>query len=259
MRIHQLVIACVLANPINAQIVNGSFEMNGNPSLEGWEWTCGDPDLVPDAAPNAGSWSATKQPGHAKGCFPSYLFQRLPDVEHGDRLVLSGWVKCPDFGICQGGFIGLGRVNAGAFELEETVSAQDLDWTYISISDTVEIGPGDTAIVVLNSGFIGGPAFEAGTASDGIGLLPALSVRENTQSNLAHIVDRNTRMLYLSMGEADLRDIRLFDLTGKVLQPRYERTSASAVRVDLNALPQGVYFVSVVTGTDIRTIRFVNW
>ncbi|MBK9627987.1 MAG: T9SS type A sorting domain-containing protein [Flavobacteriales bacterium] len=61
------------------------------------------------------------------------------------------------------------------------------------------------------------------------------------------------------MGEADLRDIRLFDLTGKVLQPRYERTSASAVRVDLNALPQGVYFVSVVTGTDIRTIRFVNW
>ncbi len=39
-----------------AQLVNGSFEIDGQPSLEGWNNSCGEAVLLPGGAPGAGDW-----------------------------------------------------------------------------------------------------------------------------------------------------------------------------------------------------------
>lgn len=241
-----------------AQIINGSFELGGAPSLEGWEWTCGEPGQPNTAAPGYGSWCATKQPGQAKGCFPSYLFQRLADVENGDLLTLSGWVRCGMMPTCVGAGIGLASLQNGVFELEETTFSTGETWTYLTITDTVEIGINDTAVVLLNSGFIGGPIGPEPAYFDGIAMLPALSVVERSSSAIGHLVDRAAHRLYISAGTQPIIDLRLFDLTGRTL-PMVFLPNGATVQVDLSALPGGVYFAQVRTKDAERTIRFTTW
>ncbi|MEZ4738663.1 MAG: hypothetical protein R2818_04730 [Flavobacteriales bacterium] len=216
MRTAAPLLALLFTTSLHAQLINGSFESDGTPSLEGWEWTCGGPGQANDGAPGAGSWSATLQPGHAKGCFPSYLYQRLPSAVNGEFLTLSGWVKCPDFGVCQGGFLQLGHVRDGAFELEESVSAQGLDWSFITITDTVEIAAGDTAIVLLHSGFIGGPVAAEGSYFDGITLDVAMATNELGDSDVLLVrqsPDGRSLAVNAGIGEG----IRMTDALGRTL------------------------------------------
>ena len=44
------------ASVAHAQLVNGSFEIDGQPSLEGWNNTCGGAVLLPGGAPGEGDW-----------------------------------------------------------------------------------------------------------------------------------------------------------------------------------------------------------
>ncbi len=254
------VLALMITGAVHAQLINGSFEVDGSPSLTGWEWTCSDPGYANNGAPTSGSWSATKEPGNAKGCFPSLLFQRLPDALDGDLLTVSGWVRCPDGDEpCLGGSLGLGSINAGTFTSDDAVWSQTPQWTYLSITDTVELSAGDTAVVILNGGFIGGPIAPAPSYFDGISLAPALVVGERTGPMIVQYVDHATRTLYISAGQETIQGLRFFDLTGKGLPVRTDRTNATNLRVDLNGLPTGVYFVAVGTSAGERTVRFVNW
>lgn len=254
------VLTLMITGAVHAQLINGSFEVDGSPSLAGWEWTCNLPGTANDGAPSSGSWSATKEPGHAKGCFPSLLFQRLPDALDGDLLTVSGWVRCPDGDEpCLGGYIGLGSINAGIFTSDDEVQSQTQQWTYITITDTVELSAGDTAVVILSGGFIGGPISPAASYFDGISLAPALAIGESAAPLIVQYMDQTTRTLYLSAGQEPIQGLRFFDLTGKGLPMRTERTNAANIRVDLNGSPAGVYFVAVGTRSGERIVRFVNW
>lgn len=176
MRTLLLIPTVLVSISASAQLVNGSFESDGTPSLSGWEWTCNEPGLQNSAAPGSGSWSATKDPGHAKGCFPSYIYQRLPDAENGTVITLSGWVRCGEEEPCIGGILSSGRVHNGVFELDNSVSSQLPTWEFVSISNPVQNEEGDTAIVVLSGGFIGGPIAPSQSFFDGITLSLALGV-----------------------------------------------------------------------------------
>ena len=248
-------IAITAVSSAQAQLLNGSFEVNGGFSLQGWEWSCNDPEAWPEAAPGSGQWSAWKEPGHAKGCFPSFLYQRIANVQYGVPYQLSGWVKCPqnDFAICLGGSIGFGVINSGEFVSAGFTTSTDTGWTFLTTSHVFDPGVGDTAIVLLSSGFIGGPINPLAAGFDQIMLDLANSVDEHLPVQVSLFPDpANDR---LNVGStAPLRRLDLFDATGRsVLSQPAVGTNAV---VDISALVNGAYILRATTSEGISTQRF---
>lgn len=239
---------------LQAQIINGSFEQAGAASLAGWEWTCEDPGQVNEAPPGAGSWHATKEASQAKGCFANYLYQRLSGVQDGDMLSISGWVRCDDDVNCLGANFGLGTINTGYIFLEETVGSNQWTWQYLTISDTVELAPGDTSILVLNAGFIGGPFAPAPGHFDGFSVEHVLSVGDENGPLLVHY--REGTNFYVASSSARILGLRLLDLTGRAITDYIER-NMNTYRISLEGLGTGVYFAAVRTDRGDKAIRFV--
>ncbi|MBK8498543.1 MAG: hypothetical protein IPL52_06915 [Flavobacteriales bacterium] len=246
--------ASFLFHPAQAQLLNGSFEASGAPSLVGWEWTCNPPGQPNEGAPGSGAWCANKGPGETQGCFPSYIYQRLPDLADGAMTTLSGWIRCSDEEPCVGGFISIGTLNNGVITTGAAVGSQLPVWSYVFINQTIALGPGDTAVAVLNGGLIGGPVAASPTYFDGITLEIVLGTNEIAAPELAHYRDaasfniacRNCRML----------DLRLLDLTGRAMASIVER-NANTYRIGLEGLGTGVYFAAVRTDRGEKAIRFV--
>ncbi|MBK7383610.1 MAG: T9SS type A sorting domain-containing protein [Flavobacteriales bacterium] len=241
----------------HAQLFNGSFEQAGSPSLAGWEWTCEDPGIVNEGAPNSGEWSVTKQPGNAKGCFPNFLFQRLSDVQPGQMRTLTGWVRCLSTFNCPGAHIGFGRIQNGTVATEETVFSVASDWTFLTITDTIEFSAGDTALVVLNGGFVGGPVFPPAANFDGIELLAPQGVSSVPGTPISQRWDALSRTLYLGSATPFQGSVMLFDATGRILPAIVRRVSPTNLQIDAGATTSGIYFVHVVNAEGERAVRFV--
>lgn len=244
---------------LSAQLINGSFETDGSPSLSGWEWTCDDPQFVEEGAPGSGAWSVSKMPGHAKGCFPNHLYQRLSNVEDGDIMTITGWGRCPtEFdNICLGARMGLGSINTGAVFLEEFTTASDPLWTFMSITDTVQIGTGDTALVVLNAGFIGGPISPTSPGFDGIEVSISTGVDLSPAPTL-HLLRTDANTLMVSTGALRMSGIACFDLAGQVLAAPALRLGTNAYSIGIQSLSSGVYLLRATTEAGVLTTRFVK-
>lgn len=247
-------LALLTCSSAGAQIVNGSFETSGTASLAGWEWTCSDPMLGADAAPGAGQWSAAKESGQTQGCFPSYLYQRLAGVSDGQQLILSGWVRCGDMPPCPGAYFGLGTVNSGIFHLEETVGSNQSDWSFHTLTDTVELQTGDTAILVLNSGLVGGPISPNPGFFDGLAVETVLGLSEHEEALLAQY--RAGDELFLAVRQGRIMQTRVLDLTGREVHAIVQRDAAQC-RIALESLGSGVYFADVRTDRGEQTVRFL--
>ena len=247
--------AFIAASAASAQLVNGSFEVNGGFTLQGWEWTCADPQALPEAPVGGGNWSAFKEPGHAKGCFPSYLFQRLPDVQYGIPYQLSGWVKCPqdEFSVCLGGSIGFGTISNGQFTLAQNVTSQSEEWTFLTIDHVFDPGIGDTAIVVLNSGFIGGPINPLPAGFDHLTLDLANGVGEPLPVHISLIPDPVTDRLNVG-STVPVRRLELFDATGRTVI--VQAASGTTTIMDVSNLLDGAYILRATTTEGIFTRRF---
>ncbi|HRD54172.1 MAG TPA: T9SS type A sorting domain-containing protein [Flavobacteriales bacterium] len=252
MRALPLFALTVAALHVQGQLTNGSFELG----LSAWEWTCGDPELFAGGAPGAGDQHASKEMGQTQGCFPSYLFQRLNGVQDGDLLTIGGWLRTPGDFVPVYPQFGLGTISNGIIQLEESVGSSWYEWSYLEITDTLELQSGDTAILVLSSGLIGGPAIQNPGYFDGFTMSFALAFHESAVERPSILLDRASNSLYASMGSAMLLQARLFDLTGRHLPARGNVRSNTA-RIDLNGLPIGVYLVALRTADGERVVRFV--
>lgn len=247
MRTPYTAFALIIANAASAQLINGSFEQAGAPSLEGWEWTCNPPGQPNEGAPGSGEWCANKGPGEAKGCFPSFIYQRLPDLQDGEVVTLSGWIRCSDEEPCVGGFIGMANLNNGLITTGSMIGSQLSTWEYVYINQTLDLGAGDTAVALLNGGFIGGPIAPSPTYFDGITLELVLGVGQNASAEeplfrLApdgHHIAVNARA-----GEF----IRLHDALGKLLH----QSKASGAGWHTLALPDGVNCIVVTVEGDAQ-------
>ncbi len=98
---HAIPALLLLANlpTAQAQLVNGSFEIDGQPSLEGWHNTCGGAVLLPGGAPGAGDWhvgypTMTFGDGSEPNCDIApfdLLFQELPTTSLSTQQVTVGF------------------------------------------------------------------------------------------------------------------------------------------------------------------------
>lgn len=131
-------------------ILNGSFERDGVPTLEGWRIT--NPmvtTLVREPAPDGGEWSLALEADWA----PTTGIVTMPilGVRDGDVLRLSAFVRAVDAE--GGGSIALEVGQSYGHRLNRTKMAwaSSTSWTRLSIRDTVSLAPGDTVWVALSS------------------------------------------------------------------------------------------------------------
>ena len=66
-----------------SQVLNGSFETDGQPSLEHWLISC-DGESFQDAPSGGGIWSLRFQTGNLQGCFPGTASQIISEFANGD-------------------------------------------------------------------------------------------------------------------------------------------------------------------------------
>ena len=123
---------------------NGSFELNGQPTFEGWELV--NPDLatlVPGGAPASGEWALRLAADWA----PTTGIARavVPGVANGERIQLLAWIRAEEEG-------GGGRVylTSGRWA-SEAVTVESTEWTPVRLVSEVQIARGDSLWVVLSS------------------------------------------------------------------------------------------------------------
>lgn len=97
---HALLFFVLLLNVMSAkaQIINGSFEIDGQPSLDGWSGACGVAEVLPGGAPGAGDWHA-RYPMHTGysnewACDSSYwsaIYQELPWLVPANQVLTIGF------------------------------------------------------------------------------------------------------------------------------------------------------------------------
>lgn len=240
-----------------AQLTNGSFEDSNGASLAGWEWTCDDPAPQMDAPIDGGTWSAWKESGHTKGCFPNYLYQRVPDVVYGAPYHLSGWAKCPvgDVAFCIGATIGFGTINNGYFTWAEQATSTDPDWSFLTVDDTWSENMGDTAIVMLSAGMIGGPINPLPAGFDNFALNIFEQVPEHEAPRVSLFPDPARDVLHVGTQER-INGITLLDGTGRIL--RAVSGGSSTVHLDVSELDNGAYVLMVTSATGTTAQRFIK-
>lgn len=244
------------------QLLNGSFEDDGNaPSMAYWQHECNAPMSFADAAPGSGLWCAQKEYGNTQGCFPSHLYQTIPDMGDGEIWTLTGWAR-----IDSGLTTTLVGVQLGKKDVNSTISGSDWDatdattWTFLSVTDTILLNPGDTGAVVLNAGLVGGPLF--GYAFfDGIELIEGSinGIEGNAAPALSLYPSPADNELFIgNSGFGDRVDVYVYDLSGKLvhdhsgLAPRNRTT----IQLDTSDLTTGTYLLQLIDGNQVWSARF---
>ena len=144
----------LLALTAEAQILNGSFEKDSKGDLSFWEWTC-DGQSWPGAPVGGGSWSIKVWGGNPQGCFPGFAYQKLPAAKNGQVFTLSGWAFAQ---VSSQVGIYFGAIQNGAILLQKGATTTSTSWTALSVEGSFSLAKGDTAVVVLYGGIVGGPA-----------------------------------------------------------------------------------------------------
>ena len=139
-----------IPQPAEELILDGSFERNGEPTLEGWRIT--NPSvttLVRDPAPGGGDWSLALDADWAPTT--GYVTMPILGVRDGDVLRLSAFVRAADAE--GGGSIALVVGPSYGLQLDRAKwgHTSSASWTRLSVQDTVQLAPGDTVWVALSS------------------------------------------------------------------------------------------------------------
>ena len=235
-------------NILNAQLQNPSFEENGQASLEGWlDYYCDYATSENDASPNGGEWCVKMQPGQSQGCFPGFFYQFLPNVSDGQIFQLNGWAKVDENGTLVGIF--LGKKDAeGTIHLFEGDTTSSEVWTMLSVTDTFELEPGDDAIVVINSGLVGGPIGPSHSSYfDDLQLDLVTSIDEAYFADLKifpNPVINSDVFIELDPTKIPIDEMSIFDISGKLVFKR----SGYAKSINVSDWSAGIYLLNLKSG-----------
>jgi hypothetical protein len=249
-------IGLIIASATSAQIINGTFEDNGVFNLAGWEWTCAQPGPVHQVPIGGGVWSASKNMSNDV-CGPSYIFQRIPFAQNGEVWHLSAWVRSDSTGIPALPRISLSSMHNGIFSFQSAIGSAGYNWEHVSINDTVHASATDTAVVLLNPGDVNGPLVGAGWF-DGVEFTLLISTGIHEGSIVLHTFIDQDQVLHIAADDRVIRDAQLFDPTGRALPTHTHITGTGSVAIGVDALPNGVYIVQVITDAGPVAARFVK-
>jgi hypothetical protein len=135
--------------PAGNLIPNGSFERNGQGTLDTWQVSNSSlTSLAPEAAPGGGQWSLRLQSDGAPST-GQVKFQ-VPGIKDGDNVRLSAYIRASEEK--GGGLVGLEVTAAdGRLRHKSYASTDKTQWTQVGVTDTLSLEPGDNVWVVLSS------------------------------------------------------------------------------------------------------------
>jgi hypothetical protein len=131
-------------------LTNGSFEMNGAPSLQGWKASTADTSFVnfsSDVPPQSGSFSVRLR---NEWVFPGSLWQgmRVPSGTH--RYRLSAFGRVIPIGMRAGGRVEILVKRASSWMTSKYLSLPGPAWTPLSLVDTLTTVSGDSIAILLS-------------------------------------------------------------------------------------------------------------
>lgn len=244
----------LLALTAEAQVLNGSFEKNGKGDLSNWEWTCDGQSWL-GAPVGGGTWSIKVWGGNPQGCFPGFAYQKLPAVKDGDDFVLSGWAFA-QVSLQVG--IYFGTIQNGVIMLQKGATTTSTSWAPLSVESSFSLAKGDTAVVVLHGGIVGGPA-------QGYGYFDLIELQPMTASTDLDAQDAFTIGPNPFCHQTTLRSATGFDDACLVLYNamgneihRIYAISGREYPLLLENLPEGIYTIFLTDGGLSKQFRIVR-
>ncbi len=140
-----------------SQILNGSFEKDGQPSLDNWTIICDQGIPIQDTPDDGGVWCLRLAMGNYQGCYPSRAEQVIPDVRQGDIIQVSAWAKQDKLKDSPTSLylkIYHAKGEATTLSVDTTTSEE---WVKLTVTDTLKIDEGDSVAIVLDPGTTSGP------------------------------------------------------------------------------------------------------
>ena len=234
-------------------VQNGSFENSlGQPDFSNWSALCTySVDSIGDTPPGGGDWSLKLETGNFQGCWPGNVVQTFPSVQDGEQFRLSVWVKNLDYALPN---ISIGKVDAsGQFHPFVMDSTSSPSWTQLSISSIINLNPGDTAAILLNSGSTSGPlAWFA--AFDLIVFEPLNSATSIDESNLLLISDPYPNpasdfiQIDIPEGQHFLSgQLEVYTLNGQKIVDQAISTFTNALKIPTTTWKPGMYICRLQT------------
>ncbi|MBK6543145.1 MAG: hypothetical protein IPG10_18045 [Flavobacteriales bacterium] len=244
-----------------AQSFNGSFEDTlGNYNDSGWVSTC---SVLPGpAAPGFGSVGVLVPHSNTSSCTGwSRFYHYVPWIADGETWTLSGWCGVFTFPFFSP-YVGLrfGWKDAlGTVHFNTAALTNNGGYTFLSVTNTFALAPGDTVFVECDAGTAGGMGVNQLFAMfDGLTLsqLPT-SVVERSTHTLA--LGPNPVRDHLWVGGMErVREVRCIDGSGRMSAPRPFEARAGTVEVTVVDLPPGMHVLYLRSDTEVRTVRFVK-
>ena len=245
----------------SAQLVNGSFEdALGAFSDSGWVATC---STGPGpGAPGYGGASILVPHSNAPGCGWSRLYQLVPAIGDGETWTLTGWVANftwffinPYSGIRFGVKDAQGNLSFNTAALQNTGS-----WTFLSVTNTFSLAPGDTVFVECDPGTVSGNGSNAVWAMfDGLELSSlSTAVQGAAQREAVHLFPNPADDVLWAATGAPVLEARVITAAGQVRSVDVQGGAGGTWRVPVGGLAAGAYMLWLRTPVGVRTARFVK-
>jgi hypothetical protein len=244
---------CWLLSDLCGQVVNGSFEDASGFLLAPWSATCSAGPGLP--APGAGDHSVRMEHGNFQGCFPAMITQDLPFAQDGEIYTVMAYVRnAPGNPTDLPVGIRLGVRDAmGQYHFSPGPDNATPKWAILSVTDTLFLGPGDTAVVACVSASIGGPA--SGAAEfDAVLVLPDPfnGSADPVPPSMRYRISPAGDALYVVFAGPTTGSVGLGDIMGRTLA---ERTIHEARQVELPISGSGVRVLWLHTRRGSAAIR----
>lgn len=255
------------ASMTNAQLMNGSFEIDGQPSLEGWNNSCGEAISLPGGAPGSGNWhvgypmNVLTESGNCNNSF-DVLFQEMPWLIPANQTVTVGfWTRTtlePSSEIFIAVECRLGHVNTDGWFAPQVNTggavAPSTEWAYHTVQGTIN---GWQPAQPRAIGFAGYDT--SGTEIMELDGIEILAIEEMSTASAA--IDPEKVLGYFDPSTGEIVSTRnlgqrllCFDAAGRSVELPMLPQMNGSTRYATSFLSTGLY--SAVAGT--RILRFVK-
>ncbi len=265
-----------------AQIVNNSFEKNGEFSLEGWQMT--DPscqEAFGTAAPGGGDWALKLHRRNLQGGCYGVVYQVIPQVESSGVWRVTAWVRVPP----GAGTARLYWTNfkpadpsgvlpymPAPYDVIATSDAQE--WTALALVDTLTLAKGDSVGIVLDAGVTSGPTTDSDFVYFDLITVDQVSGQDIAADNdeqpdvpafgFAHNFPnpfQTATTISFTLNRADFVTLDIYDLLGRKVETlvadQFQGGTHTATW-EANDVPDGVYVGRLRASNQVRTIKLVR-
>lgn len=241
------------------QVLNGSFEIDGQPTLDHWQIPCVLSESYQDAPTNGGLWCLKISSASYMGCILARASQIVPDIQIGEIWRLSAWAR-RDYPF---------PTSSIYFRIEHptgfpTILSKDTttsnNWTQLTTVDTFLLLPGDSVFITLDAGSDGDPMLlwsyfdlvtiekigVLDTYSDDNELTPATIKLLQNYPNPFNSV---TKISY-QLSEPTFINLAVFDVNGRLVETLVNANNNAgfhSIEWKANDMSSGLYFYRLKT------------